>query len=309
MLITPSALNLFFTGLSTKFWLAYRNTPIWWQKIAMMFPSSTETELYGWMGKIPTLRQWTGSRELQNPHTRSYSLTNLPFELTLSVDKWKLQDDTYGLYSPMVEMMGWQAAKWPDYEVIKLLTTGGLCADGGQFWATTHPVNYYDSTLSVYSNYSASGLALTTAHYQTVRSTMAAYKGEDGKPLGVMPNVLVVPPALEQIARTIVEASFIGMAAVGPESTTSGTTENVLKGTAQVLVIPELAGNDTTWYLLDTTRPIKPFMWQQRQAPNFVYRVNEQDPAVFERHEYVYGVDARGVAGFAHPWLAYKAVA
>lgn len=46
----------------------------------------------------------------------------------------------------------------------------------------------------------ASKADLTPANYETARAAMMAVKGDGGRPLGVKPNVLVVPPSLEGAA-------------------------------------------------------------------------------------------------------------
>lgn len=58
------------------------------------------------------------------------------------------------------------------------------------------------------------------------------------------------------------------------------------------------AGTGNGWYLLDTTRPLKPLIFQQRKKPNFVALNQETDLNVFMRNEYLYGIDCRDNAGF-----------
>jgi phage major head subunit gpT-like protein len=65
------------------------------------------------------------------------------------------------------------------------------------------------------------------------------------------------------------------------------------------------AGAGDAWYLLDTSRPLKPMIYQQRKAANFVARDQEKDDAVFNRGEYVYGVDTREAAGFGFWQMAF----
>lgn len=59
------------------------------------------------------------------------------------------------------------------------------------------------------------------------------------------------------------------------------------------------AGGGPGWFLMDTTRALKPLIWQQRMPFGFQ---SKTDPAtsdrVFDKKEYVYGVDGRGNAGF-----------
>lgn len=59
------------------------------------------------------------------------------------------------------------------------------------------------------------------------------------------------------------------------------------------------AGNSAPWFLLDTARPLKPFIFQNRRD----YRLQQKtDPTtsdkVFMTDEFLYGVDARVAAGF-----------
>lgn len=52
------------------------------------------------------------------------------------------------------------------------------------------------------------------------------------------------------------------------------------------------------WYLLDTSRAIKPLIFQSRQKPVFKAMVADNDEAVFMRDVYRYGADARSNVGF-----------
>ena len=97
--------------------------------------------------------------------------------------------------------------------------------------------------------------------------------------------MLAVPPALEAAARDILVADYIN------------GTKNTMQGTAKPLVIPQLAGHDSMWFLLCTSRPIKPLIWQRRKKPKFVSKTQETDDNVFMKKTFLYGVDSRGNAG------------
>lgn len=64
-------------------------------------------------------------------------------------------------------------------------------------------------------------------------------------------------------------------------------------------------GGGTPWFLLCTTRPMKPIIYQERKAPVFTAKDRETDDNVFERNEYVYGVDMRCNVGYGLPQLAW----
>lgn len=65
------------------------------------------------------------------------------------------------------------------------------------------------------------------------------------------------------------------------------------------------AGAGTAWYLLDTRRALKPIIFQQRKAPNFVSLDRETDPNVFMKKEFLYGVDSRCNVGYGFWQQAY----
>lgn len=53
------------------------------------------------------------------------------------------------------------------------------------------------------------------------------------------------------------------------------------------------AGSEAPWYLLDTSRAVKPLIWQERETYDFPSLTSSNDPHVFFNDEYVYGVRAR----------------
>ncbi|WP_422096997.1 Mu-like prophage major head subunit gpT family protein [Variovorax sp.] len=80
-----------------------------------------------------------------------------------------------------------------------------------------------------------------------------------------------------------------------------GTAHSVLnekgKPTA-VSNIDDAGGGTNYWYVLDTSRAIKPLIFQQRKAPKFVAKDSPTDDNVFDRATFKYGVDSRCNAGF-----------
>jgi len=71
---------------------------------------------------------------------------------------------------------------------------------------------------------------LNAANYAAARAALSGMKGDYGRPLGIMPNLLVVPPALESAGRQPLNSEFA-----------SGGETNEWKGTAELLVVPWLA--------------------------------------------------------------------
>ena len=113
-----------------------------------------------------------------------------------------------------------------------------------------------------------------------------------GESAALVPDLLVVPPALEADARDILVADFIN------------GTKNTMQGTAEIHVEPRLA-SDSAWFLLCTKRPVKPLIYQQRKKAKFVSKTNETDDNVFMSKKFIYGADSRGNAGFGFWQMAY----
>ncbi|WP_421225923.1 Mu-like prophage major head subunit gpT family protein [Aeromonas enteropelogenes] len=73
--------------------------------------------------------------------------------------------------------------------------------------------------------------------------------------------------------------------------------------TANVVVDAGYQGEP--WFLLDTSRALKPVIFQDRKSPELVAMTKIDDEAVFTRKEFRYGVDCRDAAGFGFWQLAF----
>lgn len=65
-------------------------------------------------------------------------------------------------------------------------------------------------------------------------------------------------------------------------------------------------GSGSPWFLMDLSRTfMKPMIFQDRKAANFVSLNRETDDNVFMNRQFIFGVDARYVSGFGFHQLAY----
>ena len=301
MLITPSTLKALQVTIDLRFKQAYNAVNPISTRLASTIPSGARGNVYPMHAKLAKLRQWEGERKIVNAKSYRYNLDNEKYELTLEVDRDDIEDDNIGVYSMVIDDMGQQSRLWPDDLVFAAILAGGTetAYDGTAFFSNSHSLGGH-----TIDNLFAS-TALTADNFAAARAAMMEYSGEDGESLRVRPDVILVPPALEVKARKIVQASTI------VES--GAAVDNVLRGLCEVVVAPQLStsagGLDTTWYLLDTSRPIRPFIFQQRMAPELVSLTSPNDEHVILRDKYLYGVKARGAAGYGPFWLAAKCTA
>lgn len=219
MIINAANLQLLYQSLSVLFQDAFGQVTPTYSRIAMEVPSTTRQENYAWLGKFPKMREWLGDRVVQSVAAHNYAIANRDWEVTIEVDRNDIEDDTIGLYRPIVQETGRGAASHPDELVWGLLPQGftAPCYDGKAFFAADHPMGGG----SAGSNYAS--------------------------------------------------------------------------------------GSATPWYLISSQRPIKPMIFQNRRAPNFVAITRPDDESVFMKKKFLYGVDRRDNAGFGLWQLAFGA--
>lgn len=161
MLLNSTSLSTLFVGFQTAFQqgLAGVAGADHWKQVSMVVNSTTAEERYGWMKDIPGIREWLGPRVIHNLETADYTIRNKDWELSFGVDRNKIEDDTYGIYSPLFTEMGRQTAEHPNRLVFDLLPAGFStpCYDGQYFFDTDHPVTQADGSVASVSNVQAGG--------------------------------------------------------------------------------------------------------------------------------------------------------
>lgn len=290
MVINQANLNGLFMGYNTAFNKAYEETPVQHTRISMTVPTESRDVTYAWLGQIPSMREWIGSREIQNLMTHDYTIKNRTFELTTKIPVNDIADDQYGIYTPLISEMGLSAKAHPDALVFDLLGRGFQenCYDKVPFFSDKHPLEKGKSTQS-----NMGTKKLNAASYAEARCRMMTVKGEHKRTLNIVPDLLVVAPQNEAVARELLFADLI-----------AGST-NVNKSTCELVVIPELTDYPEQWYLLCTKRYIKPVVFQQREVPRLICKNKETDDNVFFDDEVIYGIKGRYNVGFGLWQLAY----
>jgi len=290
MIINQANLSSLYRGFSAIFKETFDSINGAYQRVATEVPSTSRQEEYNWLGRVPRMREWLGERVIQNLSAYSYTIKNRDWEATVAVDRNDVEDDAVGIYTPMVRALADAAATHPDELVFDLLAGGlvNVCYDGRPYFDTAHPTG--DGAAQ--SNKGTA--ALSAASYAAARSQMMSLVDERGKPLNVIPDLLIVPPQMEKAALEVLRADL----------TVDGGS-NIYRDSADLIVAPYLAGSPNAWYLLDTKKPVKPFIFQRRKAPVFVSKDQPEDEGVFMKKEYLFGVDSRDNAGYGLWQLAF----
>lgn len=297
MLVNGANLDGLRVGFKTNFQSGLAMASTMHTRVATPVPATTKEQKYGWLGKMPSVREWIGPRAIQNLQQHDYSIKEKPWELTIGVDRDDIETDNLGIYAPMFTEMGQSTGAHWDQLVFALLKAGfaTACYDTQFFFDTDHPVlNAAGVAQSVANTDGGAGTpwflidasrvlkpiilqkrrdfdfvskdrvtddnvftnrefhygadargnvgygfwqfawgskqTLSAANYAIARAALTDMKGDYGRPLGLMPNLLVVPGSLESAGRKILNSEY-----------GAGGETNEWKGTAELLVCPWLA--------------------------------------------------------------------
>lgn len=300
MLINKQSLTTVFLGLSTLFHNALNSAPSNWQKVAMRVTSSTSQTDYHWLSQFPRMREWIGEKHVKSLQASTYTIKNKDWEATVEVDRNDIEDDQLGIYGPQAQMAGESARDLPA-DIVFALANGAftnLCYDGKAFCATDHPViNPTTGAPANVSNkltvaLSAATQAAAIASLGAAVTAMMTFKDDEGRPLAIVPDTLLVPPALEAIAAVLFTNDRL-----------EDGKPNPYKGRFAPLVEPRLSSS-TAWFLLCTTKPVKPFIYQERKAPAFVQQTDVNSDLVFLQKKFRFGAEARANGGYGFWQLA-----
>lgn len=155
MIINQANLKNLFTGYKASFQSAFAGVTPDFDPFTLRVPSTTSVEQYGWLGNSTVFREWLGDRVIQNLKLHDYSIKNKSFENTVGVPRENIEDDSFGLFSPLMAQLGQDAAVHPATLIYDLLAKGftETCYDGQYFFDTDHPVTDKTGTEQSVSNF------------------------------------------------------------------------------------------------------------------------------------------------------------
>ena len=263
------------------------------EDIAMSFIASGSATQHGWLNQLNGIHEWVGTRTINALNIGKMTVVNRDFENTVTVPRNDIEDDQYGVYAPLIGMLGADAENLWKKLAMEAIIGNGNWADENPFFCSGRVMGQ-----STFTN------AVTTALSQTaLEAAIAAMRGwklYGGEPGEVRPDVLLVGPALEALAKRLCEADLVS------DGTT--TVSNVSPAKAlKVRVSQMLVGTHANeWYLLGDKNGVKAVGIQKRKVPELTRMDGEKDPEVFMSNNYLYGVHARGEGFLTLPFLAYK---
>ena len=295
MLVNKDNLTAVFISLKTAFSKAFDGAPSIWEKTTMKVPSGSSQNDYTWLSRFPRMRKWLGDKVIKALEAFKYTVVNDDWEATVEVDRNDIEDDNLGIYAPQAQEAGYSAKQLPD-EIdadLKNNSFTNLCYDGQYFYDTDHEVAGGSVSNKGTAALSAATKADAAGSYGAARQAIMEFKDDEGRPLGLIPVLLEVPPALEATGRILCENPKL-----------EDDKPNPYVGTATLLVNPRLTSS-TAWFLHVTNRPLKPLIYQERKSPEFVQQTTPDSDNVFMRKKFRFGAEARAAGGYGLWQLSY----
>lgn len=209
MIINSGTIREAFQSFNTVFNKAFHEMEAQYPRVAMEVPSETRDENYAWLGAVPSMREWIGDREIKNLAAYGYTIRNKDFEATVTVPRNDLEDDCIGVYKPVFQDLAYSARKHPDKLVFGLFPRSFTekCFDGKPFISDDHTPAFAGHKAKAQSNKGT--YKLVPESYGAARTQMMCLVNDQGEVMNIVPDLLVVAPQKEAIARTILMANEI----------------------------------------------------------------------------------------------------
>jgi phage major head subunit gpT-like protein len=265
MPINTAAATATLRGLTAKFDMGVQAATPLYPELCTTFPSKGADERYAALGAMPGVREWVGDRIFNELRAADFTLANKQWESSLSVKKTDIADDRLGMYGPLLEQMGQEAALHPDQLFMEALVAGEsqVCFDGQYFFDTDHSMGDSGTQDNDLTGAAATGTAPTEAEfrsaYHACRKAMLGFKRDNGKPfipniIRPLPNLLLlVPVDMEEVANQAINKTLV-----------SGGETNVVLDKPRIMTSGALT-NQAKFYLFNLSQPTKPFVFQARE--------------------------------------------
>ena len=195
--------------------------------------------------------------------TQERTYTHKAFTKGFMIGRELFDDEQYGQMKKMAKALARAGRAKVEKDAMLTLINGfkkegHAIYDGEALFSNAHPLADSDKK----GKNLATG-ALTEANLKKAMQIMRETVDEAGNLVQFIPDTLVVPPALEHVAKVIINSSQV------PGS--GDNDVNTVKGAMKIKVMDYLGatagGSDTAWFIMDSSRHELNFFW--RIKPEF----------------------------------------
>jgi phage major head subunit gpT-like protein len=109
--MNPAA-NRIFQEFDTEFLQMLNVSPRVWQQFGMEVPSSSRSTMHAWLSDEAQVREWKGSRILNEMGTLTWEVVNRDWEISWKFNEQQIRDDLAGLVALAIQRARGYAQKW-----------------------------------------------------------------------------------------------------------------------------------------------------------------------------------------------------
>jgi phage major head subunit gpT-like protein len=274
-------------GIREWFSIGYANRPTLIPQLFNVLPSNSDSEYYHSFGAVSPAA-WDDFKNTGSVPSVGFAngykttFTHSTFAVELPVQRELIEDNKYAQVSDYAGQLGDSAALKRELDAAGVFNNCSLATvlggDGVPLTDASHPANpHYPATVQA----NEGTTVLSAAAVAAARLLMMAFTDDVGQIAGVVPDLLVVGPALEDTAKIITQTPTTPVSADNSVNPRYGMRH---------LVWPYIT-SATQWFLIDSIKMKQSLIWFDR-VPVDIYR-KQQDEAVFAtwlaRMRYSYG--------------------
>ena len=256
--------------------------------LMMPISSTVRDEKYGWLGAVPQMQRFLDEKQPKGALNNSYTISNVPYEATIKVDKFDLKDDQVGAAFLRTRDLTVRGKLFPQKLLMDTVVANGPAYDGTAFFATTHSQGSSGTQSNLLTGTGTTAVAIQTDFY-AAWAALIGFKDDAGEPMvsasSMVRPVVVCPVALFGVFQVLQQAAVIN------------NQTNTIKGLFDLSASPRLTDvND--WYLFDVGTELKPYVKQEIDPLTFGALEQSSDSG-FKTRFYLYGIEWRGAVGNA----------
>lgn len=270
--------------------------------LAMETMANSGSNIYGWLGDVPGVREWLGSKTYGQMKEYNYMIRNREWYDGFSMRKRDMRRNGLVNVPMFVNRLLQNHVDHKKEMIMDALLQGdvNLAYDNIAFFSNATGVRVNDNLLA--------GTGVTISALQTdiqsARSAMAQFVNDRGRLLRIYPDTVVCPIALENSFRQIMNST------ADPTSSNSGVANVVGGYIKRIIVDPALDADDTNdWYFIASGASMKPIILQKEDSNN-----GAEFESLIDDKNYVsdgmlyYSVESIHNTGYGLPCTAVKIV-
>lgn len=265
--------------------------------LVMRVTSNQESETHNWMKDYAQLRVWVGPRVFPALEAEGLTIKNKEYEASMQIARKDIILDRLGMLDNRVKQLPEAYFRGKRKQLADLVTTGhlttgpgGVGYDGVAFFSNSHP----NADLAVQSNIAATPSALDGANYDLAVQQMELLVNHKDEPMELVPDTLVIGPKLRAQARALF---------TNPTTSQGGTNE-YFEAIKNIRIEQRI--KDTSWYLFDTSKSLKPIIEQTVVPMELASQTDSSDERVFNYNNYAWGIYAFFGMGYGFWQTGYR---